>query len=288
MLSASSGTLLTFADSVPHFFSIVKGHCQLSLRRYRYSGYTAAGGSKEEIVKARIVVFTQNRFTFITETHRLLVVTDLIRGKVSRGKIPRKDISQLQVGDYVLFRESDRDIIREIADRALAKQNLSHLRQIAGLWHEVLQTKYEEIGRDLDTLALILWEEGCKRKQSTINNWLFDEDQIGPASQKDLERIANITGNSQLKENLQEVVNAIRAVRGAHLQAANYITHKLLSNLPEVMDSEQGTDAESRRSVTLNLDDFGQVMILRIEEIGNEWKEYERKWVNRLLTQEDD
>jgi len=91
-----------------------------------------------------------------------------------------------------------------------------------------------------------------------------------------------------LEKNLEEVINAIRVVRGAHLQAASYITRRLLADLPELLDNEQASDDAIGRSVTLGLDDFGQIMILRTEEIGDDWKEYEPRWVNRLLTQEDD
>ncbi len=286
---------LDFVDSVPQELSFPSEDTdfdiidfELKVRSYRYSRFTATQGSEDEVVKARTVVFTQNKFAFITETHRLLVVTDLMWGKASKRKIPRKDITQLKIGDYVLFREADRDIIREIADSALAEKNLSHLRQIAHLWREALRAKYQAVRGDLDELAFLLRKGGCKRKQSTIKNWLFDEDQIGPADRKDLERIARVTNNSELQERLEETMNAIKVVRGAHLQAAYYITRKLLTSLPEIFYEQQGTDDTPRRSVILDLDDFGQVMILRVEEIGDGWNDYETKWVNRLLTREDD
>jgi len=262
---------------------------ELKLERYRYSRFAATGGTRGEVAKAGTVVFTQNRFAFITETHRLLVITDLIRGKAPRGSIPRKDINQLQVGDYVLFRESDKDIIREIADAMLIEKGLSHLREVAGTWKKALQAEFEACDRRIDLLGEILARAGCKRHKLTIRNWLFDDDTIGPREgRKDLQRIARATTSSSLLETLAEVEEAIRIVRGAHLQASGYITRKLLSDLPEILDSEQGPDSEARRSVVLDLDDFGQIMILRVEEIDKEWKEYETRWVNRLLTREDD
>jgi hypothetical protein len=277
------------ADSLPEESDFDIVDFELKLERYRYSRFATTGGSKDEVAKARTVIFTQNRFAFITETHRLLVITDLMRGKAPRGRIPRKDINQLQVGDYVLFRESDRDIIREIADIMLIQKGLSHLREVAGTWKKALQAQFEACDRSIDLLGGILARAGCKRHKLTIRNWLFDDDTIGPREgRKDLQRIARATKSSSLLETLAEVEEAIRIVRGAHLQASGYITRKLLSDLPEILDSEQGPDSEARRSVMLDLDDFGQVMILRVEEIGKEWKEYETRWVNRLLTQEDD
>jgi hypothetical protein len=254
---------------------------ELKMKRYRYAGY-ATTGSPDEIVRAKTVVFTQNRFAFITETHRLIVVTDLIRGKSSQGNIPRRDLGQLCVGDYVLFRESDKDIIREIADKFLAEQNLSHLRELAGLWKEPLQERYRAYGSDLDQLVLLLWGAGCEREPATIKSWLFYDDRIGPADKKDIERIARATENSLLLEKLHEVEAAITTVRGVHHQASSYITHKLLAGLSEILDSELDSPSGGS-SMTLDLDDFGQINILRVEEIIDEWKEYDISVVNRLL-----
>lgn len=257
---------------------------ELKVKRYRYASYAASGsGSEGETVKAKTVVFSQNRFAFITETHHLLVISDFIHGKASKRSIPRRDLNQLQVGDYVLFRESDKDIIREIADKALAEKNLRHLRNIASLWKVALQKQYEAYGRNPDELVLLLWEAGCEREPATIKNWLFDEGQIGPADKEDIERIARATGDELLLERQHEVEEAIRTVRGAHLQAAGYITRRLLANLVEILDNELDSYTDIRPSMVLDLDDFGEIRILRVEEIIDEWKDYDISLVNRLL-----
>ncbi len=255
---------------------------ELKVKRYRYASYTA-GGSESEVVQAKTVAFTQDKFAFITETHRLLVVSDFMRGKTSKGKIPRRDVNQLRVGDYVLFRESDRDIIREIADKALAEQNLSHLREVAGLWRVALQRRYEAYGKNFEKLVLSLWDAGCEREPSTINSWLWNEDRIGPANKKDIERIARATKDELLMVKQREVEEAIRIVRSAHLQAAGYITRRLLDNLSEILDSELDSHTDLSPSMVLSLDDFGHIRILRVDEIIDEWKEYDVNLVNRLL-----
>ena len=286
---------LKFIDYVPEISSPESEEAasdimnfEILVRRYTYSPFVLGGGSDAEAVKAKLAVFTQNMFVFATETHRLLVVSDLMQGETSKSKIPRRTIDELKVGDYVLFRESDKDIIREIADSALDQQGLLHLRQVAGLWREALREKHYETGSDLEQLTLLLWEAGCERQPSTINNWLFDEDQIGPADRKDLERVAEVTGHAEITDRLQEIIKAISAVRGAHLQASRFITDRLLRNLPAILDSEPSSPGDRGRSVVLELDNFGQIMILRVEEIDEEWRDVEVKWVNRLLDQEDD
>lgn len=255
---------------------------ELRVKRYRYASYTA-GGSESEVIKAKTVAFTQDRFAFITETHHLLVVSDFMRGKVSKNSIPRRDISQLRVGDYVLFRESDKDIIREIADKALAKKELGHLRDIASLWKIALRRRYEAYGKDFEKLVLTLWDAGCEREPSTINSWLWNEDRIGPANKEDIGRIARATRDELLMMKQREVEEAIQVVRSAHLQAAGYITRRLLDNLSEILDSELDSYTDLSPSMGLNLDDFGHIRILRVDEIIDEWKEYDVNLVNRLL-----
>lgn len=257
---------------------------ELKLKRYRYAVYVATDTPTDQIVRAKTIVFTQNRFAFITETHRLLVINDLIRGKNAQSGIHRRDLRELKGGDYVLFRESDKDIIREIADKFLVERNLGHLREVASLWKVPLQEKYEAYGFDLDRLTLLLWDAGCEREPSTIKNWLFDDDQIGPKNENDtLKRIAKATRNNMLLDKITEVEEAIKKVRNAHRQAATYITEKLLMNLSKILDSEVDSYTSFRESMTLDLDDFGQIKILRIEEILDEWKSYNINLVNRLL-----
>jgi hypothetical protein len=261
---------------------------ELKIKRYSYSRFAATNCSREEIVKAKTVVFTQEKFAFITENHRLVIVTDLMRGRISQDELPRKLINQAQVGDYVLFRDSDKDIIREIADEALNQKGLLYLRETAGLWREALQVRYHQIGKDFGKLVRLLELARCTRHPVTIRNWLFNDDIIGPRDEEDLLHIAVATGNISLIKRIDDVKEAISIVRSAHLQASGYITDRLLSNLPRILDSEQGSDTEIRRSMVLELDEFGQIMILRVEEIDKEWKDYEIKWVNRLLTLEDE
>lgn len=260
---------------------------ELKLKTYRYSTYASSPDTAEELCKAKLVVFTQNRFAFITESHRLPVVTDLMNGEIVEREIPRKHIDELRAGDYVLFQESNRDILREIADKGLAKGEQSHLRKVAGLWKEALRETYWKMPRGLDDLVDLLRKVGCRRHPATIKNWLMDEDQIGPGISIDLQLIATATGNKALVESLTKVKDAISAVRGAHIQASAYIRSKLLASLPEIVEGEKGLTGYARGSMQLKLDEFGQVTILRIEEIGDDWEEIAMNSVNYLLSEED-
>ena len=88
-------------------------------------------------------------------------------------------------------------------------------------------------------------------------------------------------------ESLAQVKDAISAVRGAHIQASAYIRSKLFATLPEIVEGEKGLTGYARESIQLKLDEFGQVTILRIEEIGDDWEEIAMNSVNYLLSEED-
>jgi hypothetical protein len=260
---------------------------ELRIRTSRYRGYASSTGIQEETCRAKLLIFTRNRFAFITESHRLPVVTDVMKGEVAEGEIHRKYVHELRAGDYVLFQESNRDIIREIADSGLAKEGHSHLRKIAGLWREALREAYFNKTSGFEELVQLLRKVGCKRLPTTIRNWLYDDNQIGPGKKRDLRYIAQATNNKLLLSRLEEVEFAISAVRGAHIQASNYLRSQLLGGLPKIVEGERKLPGYSSESIQLNLGEFGQVTILRIEEIADDWEEIPVNSVNQLLSEED-
>ena len=260
---------------------------ELKMNFYRYAGYAAIRPG-DEVIKARLLVFTQNKFSFITDKHKLLVITDIIKGISLHQDIPRKTIDELQIGDYVIFRESGKDIIREIADKGLEKQGLSNMRTISQLWKRALREKYISLNDNLEKFSALLEQHGCKRTDYTLRKWLLDEDTIGTKHDSDIDAIAKATGNVMLNDNIVSVKEAISMVRSAHLQASGFITRKLLVALPGVIDSEQQQiDFSTEEANDLDLDEYGKVNILRIDDIGRDTMDIEVKWVNRLLTKED-
>lgn len=260
---------------------------ELKMNSYKYAGY-AATRPGDEVIKAHLLIFSQNKFSFITERHKLLVITDVIKGRAAHQDIPYKRIEDLLAGDYVIFRESDKDIIREIADKGLEKQGLSNIRKISQLWKLALRDKYMSMNENTEKLSVLLRQHGCARTVFTLKKWLNDEDTIGTKHESDIDAIAKATGYKLLNDNLTKVKEAISIVRGAHLQASGFITRKLLTVLPSIIDSEQDQkDFSVEEAIVLDLDEYGKVNILRVEDIGRDAMDIEVKWVNRLLTKED-
>ena len=77
----------------------------------------------ENTTEARFVDFSHDMYAYLRPNHKVPVVTNFIAGHADESAgVPSADVSQLKVGDYVIFREgSDSDLLRDLADRGLAR-----------------------------------------------------------------------------------------------------------------------------------------------------------------------
>jgi hypothetical protein len=269
---------------------------ELRLRFYRRNALAERVSGGEDTVKARLVEFSEDRFAFLTETHRIPVVTDFFTGKAGESdEIPRRRVSELKIGDHVIFREgSQGDLIREMADEGLKKAGKTHLREVTGLWKKALRkfienqvpTIAENLGiKDFGwegsfwIAATFLKEKGCNRHPQTIRNWLTDEDLIGPRNERDLDMILQVTADGELDSRLEEVRRAIKEVRGAHIAASHFLVKKLLALLPQHL--------ESINSGSLKIEvEVGRVLVLQVDDIESEAITVDISKANRLLREE--
>jgi len=249
---------------------------ELHLARTRYGSYVKSTGTT---VKALPVEFCGGRLAFLSEDRRQIVVTSLLAGDVDARAIP-KPADQLRVGDYILFAESDKDLIREIADNSLIKSGQGHLRGSAMLWRKALQELYKDFSHDVSRLQDRLTQAGCSRTLATLRFWLTDEaEPIGPRILNDVDVIARVTRNRALGGHLGDVKNAIHDVRGAHLQAASFLSERLRHKLPQYLRGQ----AAPAGTLELTLEEFGKVRIARVAGTADEFLDVEPSSANRLL-----
>jgi hypothetical protein len=257
---------------------------ELRINNLSYSQYLVAIGGKGEPVQAKMVCFTEEQFSFYTASYGLHVVTDLLRKNTEQREIPQKTVDELTEGDYVLFRDSDNDIIRDIADMALKKNGLYYHRARAASWRNALIKKYEEFGHDLNKLFQHLRIHGCKRHITTVRNWLFNEGIIGPGNYSDLAVIAKAMEDEQLADELPLIAESISQLRSVHLQAATYLQKSMLA---EVKGQIGKNSSNAEKSMVFDLEGLGQILILEVEEIRGEWLNIGMGWTNRLLGKGD-
>lgn len=230
----------------------------------------------EDTVAARLVLFVGGAYGFFTDTYKLSVVTHLIEAVFDeddeRSAVLQTLASKLQVGDAIVFRQSSRDIIREVADTLLAPGT----REVSATWRRALLGYARQHNLSGAQLCRRLRDAGCRVQQQAVEGWLRSDDMIAPqAYRRDVTAIAKATDDAELINNLGAVIGAIANVRSAHLRASVILARQVRQLAGEVLRQEQADAA----AVQLH-DGF---VIVRVAEVASETTEVRIGAVNRLI-----
>jgi hypothetical protein len=258
---------------------------ELRLRAYRRNGLVRDASSHEKSIEARYVEFSEGYFAFISESHRLRVVTEYLLGRArADSEIPTKLVGELKSGDFVVIRETGGgDVIRAMADKGLDEAGFKGLRNTAHLWKDALISKLTDCPRGQTELVEWLRLHGCKRHEGTVRRWIRDDPedyQIGPSQEDDLRCIASATKNPVLNGRLDEVWRAIKRVRSAHLQASGHLVDLLLKQVPKHLGEVTGG------AFPIDVEAIGRAWILRVENVAPQDSPIAVSKVNRLLSGE--
>jgi hypothetical protein len=246
-------------------------------------GSAASPAGSPDALQARYVGFVGTTYAFLTETHHVVTVTDLISmERRSKQRLPEKVVGELKQGDFIVFPESgDRELIQDKADQLLGT-DAPKLRKAARAWKEALWASTLKPAQFL-THARDL---GRPRHIMTIRNWFADSSQIGPGTgnedlSEDLELIALVTDYEPLKVQMSKTIDAIKTLRSAHLSAGVRLRDILIQRLPEVIGriEEEGS--------VVDLGDLGSAWIVQVESIAATTEGRGRGEVNRLLWDAD-
>lgn len=230
----------------------------------------------EEVAAARYVGFVGDTYAWLTEGASVPVVTALVHGAVDgarprRHGVSRRTVSELQAGDFVLFREgSDHDVTRSFAEAIAGPAAYRELRQRATVWRRCLQ----DLSTDPVRVHRLLREAGLSRRPVTVQKWLEDGDRIGPQDLVDLEVVARAAG--PFPEPVAEVWEAIREVRAYHAKAGHRISEWLLEVVPKHADRLR--DGEARLDL-----EFGTTYVVEVEAVDAEQDDVPSRLVNELL-----
>lgn len=251
----------------------------IQVNTYRQYGVNA--DNQNQIVDAYPINFVGGYLAFYKTGHKVITVTDIITsGK--ENVVPKKP-EELSVGDFVVVRESQRDIIKEIADKILENSGMNKARSIALRWKESLcvETMFsttEEIYRTLQA-------HGCKRGYQTVKNWIEDDEQFSVSSKEDLKCIADSLSDAMLMESIDEVFDAGVTVKRAHVKAGQHLSQKLSLQIAKKISEYGDIDAFNFWDpMILNLEDIGRVIILKIIDINRPIK-IDSGNTNRLLSE---
>lgn len=261
------------SDDIDHLF-----------RMNKYRHYIAAGpaDSTDPVVDAFYVNYVGEYFSFLTATHKILTVTDIILNDGDQAK--RKTPDELGVGDFVVMRTASRDLIREYADRVLEENNMEHCRKTVEIWKKALRKERES--SSFGVLHHNLQAAGCERNMATIRNWLTDDDMIIPEDQDDLRAIALVSKDPDLQSRLNEVFETGRVVRSAHIKAGRIISEKLRRRIATELQKRSDVDVHNiLDSFTFEIDEGLTVHVLKIIDINRTPVQVKSQDTNRLLSE---
>lgn len=251
---------------------------EFKLDNVQYSKYIAKGDLIDSI-KAKRIVFESDFFIYTTESHKFLVINELIEKHSAKANLHRRKVETLQTGDVIAVINTDRDILVELVEKNTKTKELAYVKQWTQLWKNLLKEYYSSIGNDFKKLVDDLRKNDCKKHEVTIRTWLQDESRIGPDDNADLISIALLTNSNLLYDNINTVREAIRKMTGWRMQASDFITDKIKAQIHEFADS-------SIINKKISVEGLGSVIVLKVIEVSNMWENIDVKYVNRLLQKE--
>lgn len=227
----------------------------LILRENKYKQFSNGDFRKSgEVVEAIPINFVGGLLSFYQKSHKLVTASKIIAGYADKVEIVLPE--ELHIGDFVVVRESGKDVVKDIAELLLKNASMGNQRKLATMWRDAI--KKELIYNTEEELAHKISMAGCDKGIATIKNWIDDEDMIAPKAKKDLQYIADATGNKELKEMLDDVYEAVNKVRGAHIQAGKILSQQLKSKLANAL----------RRYGNIELNNFWEPIEIEVEDIG--------------------
>ena len=244
------------------------GEIELILRENKYRQYVNGGTySGNDVVPAIPINFVGGYLAFYRIGHKMVSVTKIILS--DSDKIETKIPSELKVGDFIVVRESDKDIVREIADVVLENSGKGHLRGLASKWREAVEI--ELLFCSVDEICEKVKAAGCNKGLSTIKRWIEDEEVIAPRSREDLQILAEITENETLLELLDSIFEAAQEIRNAHVLAGRKLSEQLKLTLAKELKQFEDIDPFNFwEPIEMDIEGIGNVKVLKIIDIGTE------------------
>lgn len=239
------------------------------LQEINYGPYRSPSVSDKnsEPVVAIPLNFVGGDFAFFKEKHKAICVTNIIMQKSNEINVIFAE--ELKVGDYIVIREAQRDIIRELADIILTNNGKQELINLSQKWKESI--KVEICFSDFDQIYNKLVRVGCTKNRYTIKQWINNDDIIAPSSKDDLVYISKACDDDILLEKIDDIYEASREVKSAHVKAGQYLSKLLKQQIAEKMTQMGPIDPYNIwEAIPLYLPQIGNVEILKIIDIGSE------------------
>ena len=257
------------------------------IRFNRVRKYSVSGSSKAEQIEAFPVSLVGGFLAFYKSTHKLITVTDIItqnKERIVMKTLLAENSSDhtLSVGDFIVVRESDKDLIRSIADKLIAKSDMPDARKIANRWREALII--EKLFSFTSEIVEKIRAAGCPNDPLTIRQWLTNDEMIIPRDKENLRYIAIATEDDVLSDTMDAVFAAGSFVDKIHKQAGRILSLRLKMKIAEFLQNNESIDPYNFwEPLVFSIEDVGIVKILKVIDVG-EAVTVDAANTNRLLT----
>lgn len=240
----------------------------LELQSLKFKKYLASGGQRDitDTFEAIPVSFIGDYLAFYKKGHDVITATKIIDGTSETIEI--KPAEKLIEGDFVIVREAEQELIKEIADKILEKSKLGEQRSLSKMWKETLDM--ELLFKTEDEIIDTIVNNGCNKGITTIKQWFTDETRISPKDEEDIIAIGKATNDLLLLEKEKSVFEAGKYVRNAHIQAGKFLSAKLKKDISEELISSGKIDPYNIwKPVSLDIEDIGIIKILKVIDISD-------------------
>jgi hypothetical protein len=248
---------------------------ELKIDNAQFSKYIVKG-NLDESVKAKRLEFKNDKFIYLTDTHGLLVLDNFFQSGSKSLIIHKCRIENLHHGDVIAFMKTEREVLSKIVSKMATPTDLKETIKWIELWKTLLRNLYIKLDSDFYKLVEELRDKGCSREPGTIHSWLFDELRIGPRKDDDLISIALASNGTERYNNIKQVRNAIRQMTSWRMKASDFVIDQLKINIKKNHPLIQINS-------TVDFQDLGEVEILEITDINNNYNFVDIRNVNRLL-----
>jgi hypothetical protein len=243
--------------------------------KYARSDYN--NENDEESVEAIPIKFHDDSYGFFKETHKMIVINELFN---ENGSINNKETKNVYSGDFIVMRESAKDILRDLADEILNKNDMGRLREKASEWHIILKVQMDD--NVFSDVYKRLYEMGCHVSKLTVRNWINNTDMITPQKLEHVEIILALEKNSYDLKRAKEIFEAGKQVKRSHIKAGKILTKLLKVKLRNVLNDIDLEYIDLDEKVEFKIENIGTVRLLLIEEVF-ESKKISKTILNKLL-----
>ena len=236
-----------------------------------YNNNGRSAENSNEYVQACTIISDNYRINY-TPNHKVVEVSNLISGF---GFSRNMQAHELEHGDCILVRSSDKDIIASVADKLIGTKANS-LREQSQLWIKCLQMIIEDKGYDI-ACELMCKDDLCTKQQ--VRYWSMGEI-ICPDNPNVLKRIAELVSGydsadaKRFRNEVDKTYTAGKTLRNYHIKAGSTISNELKGRSSEIKELFR-TGREGQ------LTGVGKVMILEVDVVFADQYVY-RNTINRL------